>query len=356
MFSSVYNQRSVFITGQTGFKGSWLCMWLEYMGAKVTAYALDPATEPNHFDLFGMDGNSVIGDIRDYETLATQMAQCQPEIVFHLAAQASVLYSYDNPLETFSTNVLGTANVLEACRNTPSVRAVVVVTTDKCYENKEWLWGYRENDALGGHDPYSVSKACAELAVSSYRQSFLTEGSVLVATARAGNVIGGGDWTADRLIPDVMRTTANGESVIVRNPDSFRPWQHVLEPLSAYLLLGKLLFEGRQDLAQAWNFGPSEKDHMDVLTVVKGLQKYWPDVAYEISSETEKPHEAGLLKLDCSKARHLLGWKPVWGYDTMLAKTAEWYHCFYESGHLLSKSHLTEYIEDAQNANAVWTQ
>lgn len=356
MFNSVYNQRSVFVTGQTGFKGSWLCLWLEHMGARVTAYALAPATEPNHYNLVGMKGNSVVGDICNYDTLVAQMAQCRPEIVFHLAAQASVLYSYDNPLETFASNVLGTANVLDACRHTPSVRAVVIVTTDKCYENKEWLWGYRENDALGGHDPYSASKACAELVVSAYRRSFLTAGSVLVATARAGNVIGGGDWTADRLIPDVMRATASGETVTIRNPDSFRPWQHVLEPLSAYLLLGKLLFEGRQELAQAWNFGPGEEDYMDVLTVVKGLQECWPRVAYEMSSETVKPHEAGLLKLDCSKARHLLGWKPVWGRDAMLAKTAEWYRCFYNSGQLLSESQLTEYIADARDANASWIQ
>lgn len=354
MFNSIYNQRPVFVTGHTGFKGSWLCQWLDHLGAKTTAYSLKPTTDPSHFDLVGMKGNSTIGDICNYELLAARIAQCQPEIVFHLAAQASVLYSYNNPLETFSSNVLGTVNILEACRHTQSVRAVVVVTTDKCYDNKEWFWGYRENDALGGHDPYSTSKACAELIVSSYRQSFLHDGPVLVASARAGNVIGGGDWTADRLVPDVMRRTARKEVVTIRNPDSFRPWQHVLEPLSGYLLLGQVLLEGRKEFAQAWNFGPDDSDHMNVLTVVKGLQECWPEVAYEISTDTAKPREAGLLKLDCSRARSLLGWKPVWGRDVMLKKTAGWYRYFYKSNQVLSESQINEYIADARNANAIW--
>lgn len=354
MFNSAYKGRSVFVTGQTGFKGSWLCLWLEHMGASVTAYALEPATDPNHFVLAGMKGNSLIGNVCDYDVLANRMAQCRPEIVFHLAAQASVLYSYKNPLETFSSNVLGTANVLEACRRTPSVRAVVIITTDKCYENREWLWGYRENDALGGHDPYSASKACVELVVSAFRRSFLSDSPVLVASARAGNVIGGGDWTADRLVPDVMRATAKREKVIIRNPDSVRPWQHVLEPLSGYLLLGQLLFEGKRELAQAWNFGPDEESHMNVLSVVKNIQKYWPEVAYEISSATTKPHEAGLLNLDCSKAKEMLNWKPVWGCDAMLEKTALWYKTFYGSNKIKSIDDILCYITDAKRKHVVW--
>ena len=233
---------------------------------------------------------------------------------------------------------------------------MVIVTTDKCYENKEWLWGYRENDTLGGHDPYSTSKACAELVVSAYRRSFLSEGSVLVASARAGNVIGGGDWTADRLVPDVMRATARREKVTIRNPGSFRPWQHVLEPLSAYLLLGQLLLEGRQEISQAWNFGPDEEGHMNVLTVVKGLQERWPGVAYEISSAAVKPHEAGLLKLDCSKAKNQLNWKPVWGRDAMLAKTALWYKAFYESNKIKSLEDIHSYIADAKRKSVSWAE
>lgn len=356
MFNSVYDQRSVFVTGHTGFKGSWLCLWLEHLGARLTAYARPPATDPNHFELLQIAGRCVTGDICHADDLAAQMAQCQPEIVFHLAAQASVLYSYENPLETFASNVLGTANVLEACRRTPSVRALVVVTTDKCYENREWLWGYRESDTLGGHDPYSASKACTELVVAAYRRSFLSQGSMLVASARAGNVVGGGDWTADRLVPDVMRAAAQGQTAIIRNPRSCRPWQHVLEPLSAYLLLGQLLFEGRRDLAQAWNIGPRDADHVAVLSVVEGLQQCWPAVAYEIAPEADKPHEAGLLRLDCAKARTLLGWEPVWGRAEMLAETAAWYRSFYQRGEVLSTPQIAAYTACAVAQNAVWTK
>ena len=356
MFNSIYKGKSVFVTGQTGFKGSWLCLWLEHMGAAVTAYALKPATEPNHFASIGMKGHSIIGDVSRYDTLAAQLAKCQPEVVFHLAAQASVLYSYDHPLETFSSNVMGTANLLEACRQVPSVRAVVIVTTDKCYENKEWLLGYKEDDRLGGHDPYSTSKACVELVVSAFRRSYLKDSPMLVASARAGNVLGGGDWVADRLVPDVMRATDQKKKVVIRNPESVRPWQHVLEPLSGYLLLGQLLLEGRREFAHAWNFGPDDESHMNVLAVVKNIQKYWPEVAYEISPATVKPHEARMLKLDCSKAKGLLNWKPVWGHDVMLEKTASWYKAFYESKKIKSLDDILSYVADAKRKNIVWAE
>ena len=280
LFNGIYNNKTVLVTGHTGFKGSWLCFWLIQMGAKVIGYSLEPPTSPNHFELLNLDMVSVIGDIRDSNRLNAVFAQYQPEIVFHLAAQPLVRLSYKEPVETFETNVIGTLKVFEACRNTKSVRAIVNITSDKCYENKEWVWGYRENDPMGGYDPYSASKGCAELVTSSYRNSFFNVNeygkshNVLLASCRAGNVIGGGDWAKDRLMTDIMVAVSEGKKVVIRNPRATMPWQHVLEPLSGYLMLGQKLLEGKKEFAQAWNFGPGEQGAITVKEVVENIKKY----------------------------------------------------------------------------------
>ncbi|MCU1347488.1 MAG: rfbG [Acidobacteria bacterium] len=361
VFDSIYQGRSTVVTGHTGFKGSWLRLWLERLGAKVSGYALDPSTNPNHFNLLKLQSPSTIGDIRDLDGLLAHFKRHEPEVVFHLAAQASVLYSYEHAIETFGTNVLGTANVLEACRRTPQVRAVVIVTTDKCYENKEWVWGYRETDRLGGRDPYSASKACAEIVAASYAHSFanVTAGRdkpLLVATARGGNVVGGGDWTADRIIPDAMRAAAAGEKVRVRNPDSSRPWQHVLELLSGYLLLGQGLLEGKAAWAEPWNFGPNPESNVSVGTLVNRLKEIWSAVVPEIAPRKGDPHEARLLMLDSSKARQLLRWQPVWGIADTLTRTAEWYRAYYQTGQVLSANQIDAYVAQAAQQSAVWAK
>jgi CDP-glucose 4,6-dehydratase len=360
MFNKIYSNKKVLITGHTGFKGSWLALWLSQMGANVTGYSHEPPTNPNHFHLLGLNINSVIGDLRDVDTLKKVFKEQQPEIVFHLAAQAIVRLSYKDPVETFSSNVLGTVNVLDAARSCNSVRAIVIVTSDKCYENKEWPWGYRENDALGGYDPYSASKGCAEIVTACWRNSFFNLNdygkthSTLLASARAGNVIGGGDWAADRLIPDMMRAVSQNEKVKIRNPKATRPWQHVLEPLSGYLLAGQKLLEGRKEYACAWNFGPSEEENVSVGEIVQQVKKVWPKIDYEIHQTTDQPHEANMLRLDCSKARTRLRWLPVWtGRDTV-EKTAQWYRAFYELNGLLSLEQLHLYIADAQSKHMVW--
>lgn len=320
----------VFITGHTGFKGSWLSLWLAKMGARVTGYALAPETTPSLFELADVRSALVShhqADIRDVAALQAAMAAAKPEVVFHLAAQPLVRRSYRNPLETWSTNVMGTANLLEAVRACPSVKAVVVVTTDKCYENREWLWGYRECDPLGGHDPYSASKAGAELVVQSYRKSFLAESGVLLASARAGNVIGGGDFSEDRLIPDAARAVLAGEALSIRSPQATRPWQHVLESLHGYLLLGERLLEGDHCCAEAFNFGPDAADNLAVAEVLSRLQRHWPELVWQVDSAAAARalHEAQFLYLDSAKAHRVLGWQPVWTLERGLEKTAEWY-------------------------------
>ncbi len=360
MFDSVYSDTRVLVTGHTGFKGSWLCMWLEGLGASVTGYALPPPTQPNHFDDIGLKTTSIIGDILDYNKLLVTLNESSPEVVFHLAAQPSVLYSYNNPIETFRTNVMGAAHLLEACRHTPSVRAVVIVTTDKCYENKEWVYGYRENDELGGYDPYSSSKACVELVTASYRQSFfelkdLQETTpTLIASARAGNVIGGGDWTNDRLIPDAARAAAEHRPVSIRNPASSRPWQHVLEPLSGYLLLGQRLLEGHTEFAEAWNFGPTLESNLATKSIINLMHRYWPAVSGEFARRDSAPHEAGLLMLDSTKARQLLGWKPVWGVEETIEKTADWYRTYIDDHRVITENQIADYIKDAVSAGSIW--
>ena len=319
--------RRVFLTGHTGFKGGWLALWLSRLGAEVRGYALDPYTTPNLFDVARLGGrlDDIRGDIRDAAAVDKAMAEFQPEVVFHLAAQPLVRLSYADPILTYETNVIGTAKVLDAVRRTPSVRAVVSVTTDKCYENREWVWGYRETDPLGGYDPYSSSKACAEIVSAAFRQSYLA-GKVGLATARAGNVIGGGDWSVDRLIPDLVRGFQSGQPVAIRRPFAIRPWQHVLEPLHGYILLAeRLLSANSHNFATAYNFGPSEDDARPVEWIVDRMTKTWGDGASWFQDGDPGVHEAGYLKLDASKARADLGWVPRLRLADALDWTVTWY-------------------------------
>jgi len=360
MFGNVYKGKKVFVTGNTGFKGSWLIFWLMKLGANVCGYSLNLPTDPNHHEILNLDFETISGDVRDLKKLQRGIEAFQPDIVFHMAAQSLVRKSYQNPVETFETNVIGTVNVFEACRKTDHVRTIVNITSDKCYENQEWIWGYRENDPVGGHDAYSASKGCAELVTASYRKSFFPleeyqkSHQILVASARAGNVIGGGDWGDDRLVPDIMRAASQNKKVHIRNPHATRPWQHVLEPLSGYLLSGKLLLEGKKEFSGAWNFGPTYEGHRNVLAAVRELQKHWSNIDYQIKTDEKNPHEANLLKLDCSKAYANLKWKSIWNSSDTFAKTAQWYRTYYESGRVLSKEQLTEYVIDANHKQISW--
>jgi CDP-glucose 4,6-dehydratase len=299
---------------------------------------------------------SVHGDVRDLPTLLRAMQAAKPEIVIHMAAQSLVRLSYDAPVETYATNVMGTVHLLEAVRQTPGVRAIVNVTTDKCYENKEWPWGYRECDRLGGHDPYSASKAGAELVSASYRAAFFNApGSPAMATARAGNVIGGGDWSEDRLIPDLVRAVGAKRSLEIRSPNATRPWQHVLESLSGYLMLGQKLFEGQRDFAQAWNFGPEPEGNRKVSEVLGLMARDWPEVSWHTTDQPQ-PHEANLLYLDSAKAHSLLQWRPVWQLDQALAATADWYRAWLQDGRVESRSQIAAYIDAAIQAKAEWAE
>ena len=329
--------KRVFVTGHTGFKGSWLSLWLQRLGAEVAGYSLAPQTQPNMFESAevakGME--SMIGDIRDPGQTYAAMGFFRPEVVFHLAAQPLVRESYADPIGTYATNVVGTASVLDAVRHTESVRSVVVVTTDKCYENREWEWAYRESDALGGHDPYSNSKACSELVVSAYRNSYFPplayeRHGVAIGSVRAGNVIGGGDWSADRLVPDIVRAFQEGRAVRIRNPHAIRPWQHVLEPLRGYITLAGQLFEHGPAYGEAWNFGPEQSDARKVEWIVRHLAETWGPGAKWRLDTTEQPHEAMSLKLDCSKAAHRLNWRPALCLEGALKLTVEWYRAQHE--------------------------
>jgi len=335
MSPAFWKGKRVLLTGHTGFKGSWLSLWLQSMGAQVVGYALAPPSTPSLFEVakVGDDMTSVIGDIRDLEHLRCVFAEHQPEIVIHMAAQALVRYSYIEPVETYSTNVMGTVNLLEAVRATASVKAVVNVTSDKCYENREWEWGYRENEAMGGYDPYSSSKGCAELVTSAYRNSYFhpekfeTHG-VAIASGRAGNVIGGGDWADDRLIPDIMRAIMQGKPVNIRSPHAIRPWQHVLEPLAGYLLLVQKLYEEGASYAEGWNFGPNEQDAKPVQWIVEKLTQAWGEGASWTLDGGNHPHEAHYLKLDCSKAKMRLDWAPRWHLEEALSAIIEWQRAY----------------------------
>jgi CDP-glucose 4,6-dehydratase len=320
--------KRVFITGHTGFKGSWLSLWLQEMGAVLKGYSLEPDTNPSLFTEAGIANGmeSEIGDIRDLSSMEKSMMDFAPQVLIHLAAQPLVRKSYIDPVETYSTNVMGTVNVLEAARKTTSLKSIVVVTTDKCYENKEWEWGYRENEPMGGHDPYSSSKGCVELVTSAYIRSFFnTDSMAALASARAGNVIGGGDWADDRLVPDILSAFAKAEPVIIRNPLSTRPWQHVLEPLSGYLVLAEALFHKGSAFEGAWNFGPKDEDCRSVGAILDLMTSLWGAGASWTLDKKSNPHEAGFLKLDCSKVTSRLMWHPKWNLDAALEKIIKWH-------------------------------
>ena len=337
--------KRVFITGHTGFKGSWLSLWLQHMGAKVTGYALRPPTSPAMFEVadVGKGMISIIGDIRDGDAVRVAMKSAAPEIVIHMAAQPLVRYSYVAPTETYFTNVMGTVNVLEAARFVSGIRGIVNVTSDKCYDNREWVWGYREDEAMGGYDPYSSSKGCAELVTAAYRSSFFNKQnfpnqSASLASARAGNVIGGGDWAEDRLVPDILSAMSKGEPVCIRSPQAVRPWQHVLEPLSGYLLLAKKLYENGDEFAEAWNFGPNDVDAKPVQWIVEQLSELWGEGATWKVDTGQHPHEAHYLKLDCSKAYNRLYWRPIWNLSQTLAKIIAWQRAYLEKQDMRAKS------------------
>jgi CDP-glucose 4,6-dehydratase len=328
MKNGLWDQRRVFVTGHTGFIGSWLCLWLQDHGAVVTGYSLPPPTDPSLFVLAGVGSSmtSHLADIRDAAAVEAALAGSAPEVVFHLAAQPIVQRGYQAPLETFATNVLGTAHLLEAARRCPSVRAIVNVTSDKCYENQGWPWGYREIDRLGGHDPYSASKACAELVTQAYRDAFFASTSVPIATARAGNVIGGGDWAEDRIVPDFVRARCAGAPLRLRHPDAVRPWQHVLDAISGLLRLAEGLQRGGMSLAGGWNFGPIDQESISVAALVERLGRAWGDTAgWEHDPAAARGREEQALRLDCSRARELLGWRGRWGIERAIEETAEWY-------------------------------
>ena len=361
LFNGSYKDKIVLVTGHTGFKGSWLVYWLNRMGAKVIGYSLEAPTLPNHIGLLDLDIISIIGDIRDLDKLNEVFQKYKPDIVFHLAAQPLVRLSYLNPIETYETNVIGTLKVYEACRKA-NVKAIVNITSDKAYENKEWIWGYRENDPLGGYDPYSSSKGCADLLTNSYRSSYFNLDNykrtheTLLSSCRAGNVIGGGDWAKDRLITDIMLSVSQKKKVSIRNPKATRPWQHVLEPLSGYLLIGQKLLENRKEFAEAWNFGPSDEGSITVEEVVNNVKKYWDVIEYEVNEDINQLHEANLLKLDCSKAHIKLKWKDVWNSDTTFEKTVKWYKNFYEKNVILTSKDLDDYIKDAKKIGLAWAK
>jgi len=346
-----WKDKKVFLTGHTGFKGSWLSLWLSSMGAKVTGYALAPNTTPSLFNVLDIDSlieTSHIADIRNLPALQKAMTQAKPDIVIHMAAQPLVRYSYANPVETYATNVMGTVHVLESTRRIESARATVVVTTDKCYENREREAGYREDEAMGGFDPYSSSKGCAELVTSAYRQSYFTNSTQgnQIASARAGNVIGGGDWSEDRLIPDAIRAFEASQPLMIRNPLATRPWQHVLEPLSGYLILAQALYGRGSVFASAWNFGPNDDDNRSVQEVAELMISQWDKTARWEKEGSEQPHEAHLLKLDCSKARSQLRWIPKWNLEFATQKIVQWQKAYQakENMQVVSLAQINQYM------------
>lgn len=346
--SCFWSGRTVFLTGHTGFKGGWSSLWLQALGAKVVGYALPPPTNPNLFETARVaDGMiSIEGDVSDLAGLSSAMAEHMPEIVIHMAAQPLVRYSYQNPVETYCTNVMGTVNVLEAVRHTKTVKVVIIVTSDKCYENNDSLLGYRESEPLGGYDPYSNSKGCAELVTASYRRSYFNpkeygQHGVAIASARAGNVIGGGDWARDRLIPDMLRAIGQRDTVLIRNPCAVRPWQHVLEPLCGYLSLAEKLYTEGSAYAEAWNFGPDDVDAKTVQWIVERVMRTWGGGASWELDNVLQPYEASFLKLDCSKARTNLGWRPRWNVEQSIDRIVEW-HKAYDQGEDMKKLTLAQ--------------
>ena len=361
LFKGIYNKKRVLITGHTGFKGVWLTYWLSQMNADITGISLSADDgELNHHSLLGGNYNSIIQDITDKDGITKAIHSADPEIIFHLAAQSLVRESYSSPYDTYMTNVMGTLNVLEAARTSNNVKAIVIVTSDKCYENKEWYWGYRENEAMGGKDPYSSSKGCTELLTASYRNSFFNidnygrDHNTLVASVRAGNVIGGGDWAKDRIIPDMIKAASINESLIIRSPKSTRPWQHVLEPLSGYLSIGEGLLNKNTSLACGWNFGPESGSNQYVIDIVEKSKKYWEKINFELDVNINL-HEAQNLMLDSSKAKRDLKWLPVWDYGITIEQTILWYKTFYEDGNIITKNQLYKFINDAKTKKIGWS-
>lgn len=327
--------KKVLITGHTGFKGSWLSLWLQSMGAHVVGYALQPPTTPSLFETarVAVGMVSITGDVRNFDHLRSVIAEYAPEIIIHMAAQPLVRYSYINPIETYATNVMGTVHLLEAVRQIGGVKVIINVTSDKCYENQEWVWGYRESEPMGGHDPYSNSKGCSELVTSAFRNSFFNSADfyrhgVALASVRAGNVIGGGDWAEDRLIPDIIRAIVQNRPIMIRNPHAIRPWQHVLEPLGGYLVLAQKLWEQGQSHAEGWNFGPMEDDAKPVAWIVERVTELWGEGVHWVMDQGDHPHEAHHLKLDCAKAKTRLGWRPRWALEQTLPHVISWYKAY----------------------------
>ena len=360
LFNGVYRGKKILITGHTGFKGSWLSLWLIKMGAEVIGYSADIPTNPSHFELLDLKMTSITADILDKAALLDTIEKYNPDIVFHMAAQPQVRKSYIEPALTLETNIMGTVNILETCRQSKKVKAIVNITSDKCYENRERVGGYREEDAMGGNDPYSASKGAAELVANSYRKSFFNPNeygkshSTLLADARAGNVIGGGDWAKDRLIPDMIKAASKNESMVIRNPHATRPWQHVLEPLSGYLHLGWRLLEEKKEFADNWNFGPQDDSSLPVEEAVERSKKYWDKISYRIVEDPNNFHEANLLGLDSSKARTKLRWRGVWDSEKAFEKTIHWYREYYLNKRILSEKDLGEYIEGAKRISIEW--
>lgn len=357
LFDNIYKDKKVFVTGHTGFKGSWLCLWLQALGAQVVGYSfpLDEINETNrHFQSLNLDCENHYSDICDIETLSQVMQKVKPDIVFHLAAQSLVREAYINPVSTFQTNLIGSLNLYESCLKVDSVKAIVSITTDKVYQNNEWNWGYREIDRLGGSDPYSASKSCVEIMTQSYRKSFFKDNKILLATARAGNVIGGGDWAKDRLIPDIIKAYQNEESIEIRNPNAVRPWQHVLESLTGYLLLGQRLLENKKSFADSWNFGPDEGDTISVEGILSRMQVYLPKV--NVNYGNSEFSESQLLKLDCSKAKKELKWYPLWNIEETIKNTVLWYKAYLEDNRVISIQQLNEFIIKAKSNNATWVK
>lgn len=338
--SSFWRGKKVFLTGHTGFKGSWTCLWLQAMGAKVFGFSLEPPTKINLFDEadISSDIESFIGDIRDLQLLKEKIRLFNPDIVIHMAAQPLVRYSYLEPVETYSVNVMGTVNILEASRYSENLGAVLNVTSDKCYENKEWIWSYRENEPMGGFDPYSNSKGCSELVTNAFRNSFYKDTSIGLASARSGNVIGGGDWAEDRLVPDTLKAFENSKSVIIRNPQAIRPWQHVLEPVSGYLKLVENLYDEKDFFSQAWNFGPKDEDSKSVEWIVEELSKQWGEDASWSVDTSSNPHEANFLKLDISKSLSNIDWSPTWSINEAIEMTVSWHKAWLHKEDIKLKS------------------
>lgn len=355
MSQNFWEGKKVLVTGHTGFKGSWLSLWLQAQGAKVSGFALQPPTTPSLFEVarVGEGMRSHVGDIRDFENLRRILGEEKPDVVFHLAAQPLVRYSYVNPVETYATNVMGTVHLLEAIRQAEGVRVVVNITSDKCYENREWVWGYRENEPMGGYDPYSSSKGCAELVASAYRNSFFNpqgyeKHRVALASVRAGNVIGGGDWAGDRLIPDMLRAIEAGQPVVIRSPHAVRPWQHVLEPLKGYLMLAEKMWGHGPEFSEGWNFGPNDDDAKSVEWIINKMTDQWGGGAAWKMDDREHPHEAHYLKLDCSKAKSRLNWCPRWNIEQALEKIIAW-HRAYLAGENMQEITLAQ-IRDYENS------